>query len=115
MAGARSKPNPGGNYQGWYVDDCGKRKFFTGTKSRSETRHMAERAEDDHRQIRLGYRPPPLAADRHRKRPFLEMKDEYLAWGQTHGGRNGQPWAEWHVDKRTKLWLGGKSNWGWRF
>ncbi len=57
MAGVRKKPRKNGKYQGWFTDQNGKRKFFEGTKNRAETRRMADRLEDEHRQIRLGYRP----------------------------------------------------------
>ena len=39
-------------------------KFFTGTKSKKKTREIAEHLEDEHTQIRLGYRPPPSQANR---------------------------------------------------
>ena len=67
MAGVRKKPNPGGKYHGWFVDAIGKRKFFTGTHNKAETLRIAERLEDEHRQIRLGYRPVPRSTDKHRK------------------------------------------------
>ena len=65
---------------------------------------MAEKLEADHRQIRLGYRPAPLSADKHRKRPFQEVMEEYLAWGKAQGGRGGRPWAPNHArNRRTDL------------
>jgi len=61
---------------------------------------MAERLEDEHRQVRLGYRPAPSAADKHRRRPCSEVMDEYLSWGKTQGGRGGRPWSEVHAHNR---------------
>jgi len=101
MAGVRKKALPNGKYQGYYVDATGKRRFFTGTRSRAETKRMAERLEDEHRQVRLGYRPAPRSADKHRRRPISEIKDEYLAWGRSQGGRGGRPWSKTHSRNRT--------------
>lgn len=61
---------------------------------------MAQRLEDEHRQIRLGYRPVPKSADKHRATPIQEVIDQYVAWGKSQGGRNGYPWAETHARKR---------------
>lgn len=100
MAGVRKKPNPGGKYHGWFIDAAGKRIFFTGTRSKADTLKMAERLEDEHRQVRLGYRPAPSSADTQRKRPFAEAMEEYLAWGSSQGGRGGRPWASVHAHNR---------------
>jgi len=97
MAGVRKKA---GRYQGWYRDYEGNRKFFTGTRNRLNTLRIAKRLEDDHRQIKLGYRPVPKTADKHKKRPFVEVRDEYLAWGKSQGGRGGRPWGKCHAQKR---------------
>ena len=104
MAGVRKKPSRGGNFQGWYVDASGRRKFFTGTQSRNETVHMAQRFEDEHRQVRLGYRPARTSADRHKDREFSEVVEEYLSWGRAQGGRGGRQWSSTHArNRRTHL------------
>jgi integrase len=104
MAGVRSSARPNGKYQGWYIDYTGKRVFFTGTRSRSGTKQIAERLEDEHRQIRLGYRPPPTAALRYAKRSFGEVAYEYIEWGESQGGRLGRPWGKTHArERRSKL------------
>ena len=100
MAGVRSKPQPNGKYQGWYGDYTRQRVFFIGTRKEAETRRMAERLEDEHRQIRLGYRPVPNSAAKHAKRPFSEVREEYLAWGKAQGGRGGRPWGRTHARER---------------
>ena len=74
--------------------------FFTGTHKRDETRRIAERLEDDHRQIALGYRPAPKSSDKARARLFSDAIGEYLAWGKAQGGIGGRPWAEEHAAKR---------------
>ncbi len=103
MAGVRSKPLRGGKYQGWFIDANGDRKFFTGTRSKKETERLALRFEDEHRQIRTGYVPEPSAADEHHDRPFTEVTDEYVAWGESQGGLGGRPWSQEHVKKRRTL------------
>ncbi|MBI2503265.1 MAG: tyrosine-type recombinase/integrase [Candidatus Latescibacteria bacterium] len=104
MAGVRAKPNRRGRYQGWFMDASGKQRFFLGTRSKPDTLRMAERLEDERRQIRLGYRPAPLSADKHSKRPFAEVIEEYLAWGESQGGKGGGGWASVHARmRRTHL------------
>ncbi len=104
MAGVRKKPLAGGQYQGYYLDARGKRCFFSGVRSRAETLRMAQRLEDDHRQIRLGYRPPPSSADRYRARDCSEAMEEYLAWGGAQGARGGKGWSPIHARaRRTRL------------
>ena len=102
MAGVRSKPRCG-KYVGWFTDIHGKQRFFAGTKSKAKTLQIAERLEDEHRQVRLGYRPAPKSADKHRTTPIQEVIDEYLAWGNSQGGRNGYPWSEIHARKRKSV------------
>jgi len=104
MAGVRKKPQPNGKYRGWYQDYHGKRQTFTGTRKEGETRRMAERLEDEHRQVKLGYRPAPTNASEHKRRPFVEVAAEYQQWGESQGGRNGFPWGERHaVTRRAHL------------
>ena len=100
MAGVRSKPLSRGKFRGFFVDMDGRQKLFTGTRSKAETLRIAKRLEDEHRQIRLGYRPAPVAADTHRTRPIAEAMEEYLAWGRSQGGRGGRPWAKAHAYNR---------------
>jgi hypothetical protein len=61
---------------------------------------MAQRLEDEHRQIRLGYRPPPKKSDR--KLPFDDIAEEYLAWGRSQGGRGSNPWSKTHSRMRER-------------
>lgn len=104
MAGVRKRPQPNGKYQGWFTDYLGKRRFVVGTHKQAETRRMAERFEDDHRQIRLGYRPAPKNSEKQAKRPFSETVKEYLEWGRAQGGRGGRGWSDLHAKlKAAKL------------
>ncbi len=103
MAGVRKKPrSKDGQFQGWFTDSTGKRRFFTGTRDRNETRQMALRLEDDHRQVKLGYRPAQSSSDRHRGWAFIEVSQEYMDWGESQGGRNGHPWGKTHADNRRR-------------
>jgi len=107
MAGVRSKPKRGGNFQGFFVDWSGKRKFFTGTRNRAETLRIARRLEDEQKQIRLGYRPVPKSAEKHRNKPFAEATAEYVAWGKMQGGRRGGAWGKVYANKKERhlrLW-----------
>ena len=101
MAGVRKQPTKGGLYQAWFLDYRGKRTFLTSAKKK-EALQIAQRLEDEHRQVRLGYRPLPSTADKQRTRPFAEAVTEYMGWGETQGGRGGRPWAPWHAHKRRK-------------
>jgi hypothetical protein len=57
MAGVRNQRRSSGKFQGWFTDHTGERKWFDGTRSRAETLRIAQRLEDEHRQIRLGVYP----------------------------------------------------------
>ena len=108
MAGTRKKPQPNGKHVAWFMDMTGKQKFFTGTKSKADTLRMAERLEDEHRQIRLGYRPVPASAAKHAARPVREVTGEYLSWGRAQGGIGGRPWSVVHArqkEARLNWWI----------
>jgi hypothetical protein len=105
VAGIRRKPKGKGKralYQGWFIDHTGKRRFFTGTASRSETLRIAQDAETEHRKIRLGYLPAPETVERYEEYPFADTLTEYLAWGEAQGGRGGRPWGREHARKRRE-------------
>ena len=103
MAGVRKKTKSSGKYQAWFTDYKGDRKFFVGTKRKTETLRMAEKFEDDHRQVRLGYRPIPKKADKYKNKHVSHIIDKYLAWGKSQGGRGGKPWGKEHLRKRTSI------------
>ena len=111
MAVVRKKPESNGKYRGWYVDARGRRKTFTGTTKRAETRRMAQSLEDKHLKVRLGYIAAPHPAEKHKNTPFREIADEYLDWGMASGGRGGRPWGKTHArERKNKLkWWGGAS------
>ena len=100
MAGIVKKPHKSGKYRGWFANWQGNQEFFTGTTSPQETRAMAKKFEDDHRQIRLGYRPPKKTSDT--PRTFAEVVKEYISWGTSQGGHGGRKWSPVHVKMRTR-------------
>lgn len=102
MAGIKSKPLPSGKYQGWYQDSDGRRRWFKGTCDRKESLAMARKFEDDHRQVKLGYRDAAKPWDRFRLRDIDEAITEYLAWGKAQGGIGGHPWSAKHQETRAR-------------
>jgi integrase len=101
MAFVRSKTLPKSKkYRGGFTDFTGKQVLFTGTTNRQETLAMARRFEDEHRQIRLGYREAPKSYDEAKGRLFTDVTSEYLAWGKAQGGIGGRPWSAKHCQKR---------------
>jgi integrase len=105
MAGVYVKTSKKGKplerWRFWFVDWQGKRRWQTGTTSRAETLRVAQRLEDEHHQIRLGYRPPPKKSDR--KLLFDDVSQEFLAWGNSQGGRGGKPWSSIHARMRKRF------------
>jgi len=102
MPGVSKKPTKSGKFRGWYMRAPGDQKFFTGTRSRAETMRMARKLEDDHHQVRLGYRDQPKQSARHSSRLFEAVSEEYLAWGESQGGRGGMPWGKTHARNRSR-------------
>ncbi|MCK4413970.1 MAG: site-specific integrase [Candidatus Eisenbacteria sp.] len=103
MAGVRKKPGGNGKFQAWFKDHSGRRKFFWGTRNRSETLRTARRLEDEHRQVALGYRPAPTEADKAKRQQFDDVREGYLNWGAIQGGRGGRPWSAVHARMRRNF------------
>ena len=93
----------GGCWRFQYTDWTGKRRTATGTGGEKETRALAGRVEREHLEIRRGWRPAPTSALKHARRGFAEVRDEYLAWGNSQGGRGGRPWGKGHARMRRSL------------
>ena len=83
-----------------YLDYQGRTKTATGYASKDKTYKLALEIEAEHRQIREGHKPVPQSADRAALRPFPEVVAEYLAEGNSRGGRGGRPWGERHAKMR---------------
>ncbi len=90
------KPHPRWKFQ--YTDWQGQRKSSTGSTSKRETEKLAELVEGEERAIRKGWKKPPKGFDT--PRPFSEVRDAYLSWGNSQGGRGGRPWGNEHARQR---------------
>jgi integrase len=69
---------------------------------KTQTRRMAERIEDEHRQMRYGYKPLPKVKDPHALCSLHEIVTAYIAWGKSQGGRGGRAWSPPHTCKRQR-------------
>ena len=107
MAGVRKQPTKGGLYQAYYKDWTGKRQYLT-EETAKQALKAAMAIEKEHDEIRKGYRPAPSSSDGHRKSLWSDVLKEYLAWGESQGGRGGRPWGEHHARQRRArlMWWG---------
>jgi len=86
------RPHPRWRFE--YRDRFGRKRQGTGYASKTETLKLATKVEADEEAIRKGYREAP--------KPSIASKDfkialkEYLAWGDSQGGRGGRPWGRRH-------------------
>jgi integrase len=105
MPGVRRSPRKtDGKYQGWFFDSNRVRKHFTGTHDYAETKRIAVRLEDDHLQVRLGYRPARSTAEKSTTLKFDGIVQDYMDWGRAQGGRGGRPWSAVHaVNRHSQL------------
>ena len=96
------------NYVFNYVDWTEKRRMMTGYPSKRETERLRDEVLTREKKIRDGVLPPPNMADKSKNLPFSEVRDEYLAWGESQGGRGGRPWGPKHAEvRRSRLtWWG---------
>jgi len=100
MAGVRTEPVSSGKYRGWFIDQNGKQRYFTGTRNKKATLAKAKELEAQHRLARLKNESSMFHAEDSHTYSFAEIKDEYLAWGQTQGGRRHGPWGTTHARNR---------------
>ena len=82
------------------VDHRGNRKTFTLSANRQQAQKQADMLEAREREIKTGLRPVPSGAEKAKARPYSEVAAEYMAWGNTQGGRKGRPWSKDNADKR---------------
>lgn len=82
------------------VDHRGNRKTFTLSKNKQQAQRQADMIEVREREIRMGLRSVPSAADAANKRPIEDVMREYQEWGDTQGGRGGRPWSRMNSRKR---------------
>ncbi len=87
----------------------GSRKSVSLSTSKTESQKMADAIQTREDEIRRGLRPAPHDANRHSRRPFVDVVREYLDWGNTQGGRNHGPWSPVHArskERNLSLWTG---------
>jgi site-specific recombinase XerC len=94
----RKKPHI---YRFQYTDHLGRRRSGTGTTSKAETEQMASIVQAKEHAIRRTWAEPPKRSKKEKQRPFSEVAEEYLAWGQAQGGIGGRPWGAKHAEKRA--------------
>jgi len=96
----KGDPVPHERWRFQYVDHQGRRRTKTGCPTEAETLKLAMRVEAREYEIREGWRPAPRSFDAGMRRRFLEVAQEYLAWGKAQGGRGGRPWGKGHARMR---------------
>ena len=97
----RTKRRDGSWHPRWrfqYTDWRGRRRTGLGTTGKRETEDLALTVQTDQDAIRKGWKPAPKASDKPRR--FEEVSLEYLAWGNSQGGRGGRPWGATHSRMR---------------
>ncbi len=100
MTDASGKPVFHQRWRVRIVDHRGSRKTFTLSKNKQQAQRQADMIEVREREIRMGLRSVPSAADAANKRPIEDVMKEYQEWGDTQGGRGGRPWSPMNSRKR---------------
>ena len=93
----RTKDRSGKFHPKWrfkFFNFNGKRITRTGFTSKADTKKLAAKIEAEQDAIRKGLLPKPKESSK--PRLFSEVINEYLAWGESQGGRGGRPWSNVH-------------------
>lgn len=93
-----------GVYRFNYVDASGHKRTGTGTTSKSETQDFARHVQAMEKAKRKEWIQESPKWKKETTRLFKQTFEEYLAWGESQGGRGGRPWSKEHARVR-KLWL----------
>ena len=108
MPGILRKKTKDGKWRGWYkshlagADGYRKTVKFTGTGSRRDTLAMAHQRQLDEDRIAAGLAAAPDEA--FNWRDFVDTVQDYLAYGESQGGRGGRPWGLTHArNQRSRL------------
>ena len=108
MPGILQKKTRDGKWRAWYKSHLtasdGRRKTlkFTGTHSRRDTLALALQRQMHADRIAAGLIPDPEV--RPQWRDFVDAAGDYLAYGETLGGRGGLPWGRVHArNQRSRL------------
>lgn len=97
-----------GKWRAWYkshlpgADGYRKTVKFTGTTSRRDTLALAHKHQLDEDRIAADLATAP--SEPSPPRGFVETVQDYLAYGETQGGRGGRPWGLTHArNQRSRL------------
>ena len=108
MPGILSKKTRDGKWRAWYKSHLlasdGRRKTlkFTGTRSRRDTLALAHQRQLQEDRIVAGLAAAPLVPVAWLG--FVDTVQEYLAYGESQGGRGGRPWGRTHArNQRSRL------------
>ena len=108
MPGIIKERNKDGRWRAWFKSHLpgpdGRRKTvkFTGTRSRRATLALARQHQAHEDRILSGMEPAPETPGTWRD--FVETVQDYLAYGESLGGRGGRPWGHTHArNQRSKL------------
>ena len=108
MPGVLKKKTKDGKWRAWYKshlrgsDGYRKTVKFTGTASRRDTLALAHQRQLDEDRIATGLAAAPNQPNT--SRGFVETVQEYLAFGESQGGRGGRPWGHTHArNQRARL------------
>src|SRR5687768_5003634 len=96
---------PHRNWRFKYMNYLGQRKSATGLPTRKATETLAWKIQAEQDEIRNGLRPAPKESDK--PHLFETIVAEYLAWGESQGGRGGRAWSKVHLCRRQahlKFW-----------
>ena len=96
----KGRPVPHDRFRFEYTDYQGRRRTASGSSSRAETAALANRVQAGQDEIRRGFRPAPRSSDKARTISITDVIGEYLAWGNSQGGRGGRPWSRGHSNMR---------------
>lgn len=89
-------------WYGQYTDWSGRRRTVALSASKAEAQRLVDQLQQREIEIRLGLRPHPSVQQKAVIRPIAEVVDEYIAWGEAQGGRNGRPWSAVHARDRRR-------------
>ena len=108
MPGILRNKTSDGKWRGWYkshlagADGYRKTVKFTGNGSRRDTLAMAHQRQQNEDRIAAGLAAAPDAA--WTWRDFVQTVQDYLAYGESQGGRGGRPWGLKHArNQRSRL------------
>jgi integrase len=101
----KTKDRDGKPHKIWrfkYKDHTGKWAYGTGWPDKQKTVEHALTVEAEHRAVKRGEKVDPNTWLRKRNKPISEILSEYLAWGNSCGGRNGRAWDKQNAAAKSR-------------